>query len=111
GSLTGIVGQYVGGTREPLTAEHLAQGKNFLTMDGRAVWDTAEREVPRVIREVLDAASAKVEDIDFVISHQANKRLLAHILGIVGVPLSKTFTNIERYGNTVASSALIALDE
>ncbi|MBI4820357.1 MAG: ketoacyl-ACP synthase III [Deltaproteobacteria bacterium] len=111
GSLTEIVGMYGGGTREPLTPELVARGGHFLRMDGRAVWDCAVREVPAVIREVLAAANLSVDELDFMISHQANKRLLATILDQVGIPLEKTFTNVEKYGNTVAASALIALDE
>lgn len=111
GSLTEIVGMYGGGTREPLTPELVARGGHFLRMDGRAVWECAVREVPAVIREVLEAACLPVDAIDFMISHQANKRLLATILDQVGIPLEKTFTNVEKYGNTVAASALIALDE
>lgn len=111
GSLTEIVGQYAGGTREPLTPELLQRGGQYLTMNGRAVWDCAIRVVPEVIAEVLAAAGKTVDDVDFVVAHQANKRLLSQILETAGLPLSKTYTNIERYGNTVAASALIALDE
>jgi 3-oxoacyl-[acyl-carrier-protein] synthase-3 len=111
GKLTGIVGQYVGGTQQWLTPELVRDGKVRLEMDGRAVWDCAVSVLPAVIKEVIDEAGVSIGDIDFVVSHQANKRLLLHVLETVGVPLSKTYTNIERYGNTSAASALIALDE
>lgn len=111
GSLTEIVGQFVGGTRQYYTPELVAQGKHLLTMDGRAVWDCASRELPAVVREVLADAGIGVNDVDFFIAHQANKRLLLHVLELLGVPADKTYTNIERYGNTVAASALIALDD
>ncbi len=109
GSLTHIVGQYVGGTREWYSAENA--DRIHVEMDGRAVWDTAVRELPAVLTEVVEAGGYQVSDLDFVISHQANKRLLSTVLDKVGVPLSKTYTNVERYGNTVAASAFIALDE
>ena len=111
GSLTGIVGQYGGGTADPLTAELVAGRRHKLVMDGRAVWDCAIREMPAVVREVLDAHGAAVHEVDFVVSHQANKRLLFSVLEELGVPTTKTYTNVERYGNTVAASAMIALDE
>lgn len=111
GSLTEIVGQYVGGTRQWLTPSLVRDGKIKLEMDGPAVWDCAVRVLPEVIKEVLDEAGVRLEEIDFVVSHQANKRLLIHVLERVGIPPSKTYTNIERYGNTSAASALIALDE
>jgi 3-oxoacyl-[acyl-carrier-protein] synthase-3 len=111
GSLTGIVGQTVGGTRQWYTPEAIREGAVKLEMDGRAVWDCAARELPAAIAEVLAAEGLTVDDVDFVVAHQANKRLLMHVLGLAGIPPAKTYTNIERYGNTVAASALIALDE
>lgn len=111
GSLTGIVGQYIGGTKEWFTPEAVRDGKIKLEMNGRAVWDCATRELPAVIQEVLARGGHRIEDLDFVVSHQANKRLLFHVLELAGISLEKTHTNIEQYGNTVAASAMIALDE
>lgn len=111
GSLFHIVGQYGGGTSDPLTPELVAARRHMLTMDGRAVWDCAMREMPAVVREVLEAEGVSVSAVDFVVSHQANKRLLHSVLEELGVPTDKTYTNVERYGNTVAASAMVALDE
>jgi 3-oxoacyl-[acyl-carrier-protein] synthase-3 len=106
-----IIGQFAGGTREPLTPENVAAGRHRLTMDGRAVWESAVREVPRVVNEVLEAAGFALADVDFLVSHQANKRLLLQIIETLGLPREKTYTNVERYGNTTSASALVALDE
>jgi 3-oxoacyl-[acyl-carrier-protein] synthase III len=111
GGLTGIVGQYVGGTQSWYTPESIANGDVKLVMDGRAVWDCAVDVLPKVIHEVVEAGGYTLDDVDFVVAHQANKRLLYHVLERTGVPLTKTYTNIEKYGNTVAASAFIALDE
>lgn len=111
GALTDIVGQYVGGTREWYTPEALEQKKVKLEMDGRAVWDCAVEVLPEVIKEVVAKGGYQLEDVDFVVSHQANKRLLYHVMERAGIPLEKTFTNIEAYGNTSAASVFIALDE
>lgn len=111
GKLTGIVGQYVGGTQTWLTPELVRDGKIKLEMDGRAVWDCAVSVLPQVIKQVVEAGGFSLEEVDFVVAHQANKRLLLHVLERAGIPLAKTFTNIEQYGNTSAASALIALDE
>lgn len=111
GSLTGIVGQYVGGTEQWYTPAALENNEVKLVMDGRAVWDCAVDVLPKVIDEVVTAGGYTLDDVDFVVSHQANKRLLYHVLENAGVPLSKTYTNIEKYGNTVAASAFIALDD
>jgi 3-oxoacyl-[acyl-carrier-protein] synthase III len=111
GSLAEIVGQFGGGTRDPLTPELVAEKRHKLRMDGRAVWDCATREMPAVVRELLEAQKMTVSDVDFVISHQANKRLLYAVLEGLNIPPEKTYTNVEQYGNTVAASAMIALDE
>jgi len=111
GTKAGLVGQYGGGTAEPIDEALLASKRHLLQLDGRGVWDFAVRQMPRVVREVLDAEGVDVGDVDFFVSHQANKRLLGAILDELGVPSSKTYTNVERYGNTVAASAMVALDE
>lgn len=111
GSLTEIVGRFVGGTKEPLTPQALEEGTHHLKMDGKAVWACATTVIPEVVREVLSARQMSVADVDFVVSHQANKRMIQHILDELGVPPEKTYFNVERYANTSASSVLIALDE
>jgi len=111
GRLAEIVGQYGGGTRDPLTPELVAEKRHKLRMDGRAVWSCAVAEMPAVVRDLLKSQALTVDDVDFVVSHQANKRLLFAILDELKIPTQKTYTNVERYGNTVAASAMVALDE
>jgi len=111
GSQADIVGQFGGGTKDPLTPELVADKRHKLRMDGRAVWACATQEMPAIVQEVLSAQKVTVSDLDFVISHQANKRLLFAVMDKLNIPTSKTYTNVEKYGNTVAASAMIALDE
>ncbi|MEE2903572.1 MAG: ketoacyl-ACP synthase III [Myxococcota bacterium] len=111
GGLAEIVGQYGGGTRDPLTPELVAEKRHKLRMDGRAVWNCAVAEMPAVVRDLLESHELTADDIDFVVSHQANKRLLFAVLDELQIPTQKTYTNVERYGNTVAASAMVALDE
>jgi 3-oxoacyl-[acyl-carrier-protein] synthase-3 len=111
GTLTEIIGQYIGGTRQWFTPEAVAENKIVVTMDGRAIWDVAVRELPELMRELVTAGGHSLDDVDFVVSHQANERLLKEVMRVAGVPESKSFTNVHRYGNTGAASALVALDE
>jgi 3-oxoacyl-[acyl-carrier-protein] synthase-3 len=111
GELTGIVGQSVGGTREYYTPEALRDGRAKLHMDGRAVWDCAVRELPRVVRAVVEGAGFSLADVDYVVPHQANRRLVERVLDDLGIEHDRAWFNVEKYGNTVAASAFVALDE
>lgn len=111
GKLTGIIGQYVGGSRQWYTPELVRDKKVKLEMNGSAVWDCATEVLPKVMHEVVEAGGYQMSDVDFVVSHQANRRMLLHILERAGVPLDRTYTNMDRYGNTGPASSLIALDE
>ena len=111
GSLAEIVGRFPGGSRQPLTPELVADNGHFLKMDGRAVWKVAIRVLPEVIKQVVADGGATVSDLQFVVSHQANKKLLLAALAELGVSADRTFTNVETYGNTGPASALLALDE
>lgn len=111
GDLTHIVGQYIGGTERWYRPEDIAENRVVLEMDGRAVWDCAVTRLPEIVRALLSEARVTASEVDFVVSHQANRRLLFEIMDRLELPRSKTFTNVERYANTACASALIALDE
>lgn len=100
-----------GGTREPLTAETLAAGRQFLVMDGRAVFKWAVRLVADAVADVLEHADLKLADIDLFVLHQANKRILDAAAESLGVSPEKVLINLDRYGNTSAGSIPLALAE
>jgi 3-oxoacyl-[acyl-carrier-protein] synthase-3 len=100
-----------GGSRQQATEEAIRRGETFFRMQGRAVWDFAVKRVPEAISAALDGAGWTVEEIDLLIAHQANERLLEQIRIRLGLPPDKIFLNIARFGNTAAASLGIALDE
>ena len=100
-----------GGTREPLTAESLSSGRQFLHMDGRAVFKWAVRTLQEAVDEVVAAAGLNILDIDLAVFHQANTRILAAASEALDLPKQKVFANLEQYGNTSAASIPLALDE
>jgi 3-oxoacyl-[acyl-carrier-protein] synthase-3 len=100
-----------GGSREPLTAEGLAAGRQFISMKGTEVYKVAVRSLEEVCREVLDAEGLKPSQVDYVIAHQANKRILDATLERLEIPASKCWMNLEKYGNTSAASVPMTLDE
>jgi len=82
-----------------------------LTMDGKEVYKFATREVPVVINEALEAAGMTVDDVDWLLLHQANIRIMETVANRLGMPMEKVITNLSKYGNTSAASIPLALDE
>jgi 3-oxoacyl-[acyl-carrier-protein] synthase-3 len=101
----------VGGSREPVTPSGLAAGRQFLRMDGRAVFKWAVRTVVDVARDVVSHAELEMDDIDLVVMHQANQRIVDAAVSSLGVERGKVVVNLDRYGNTTAASIQIVLDE
>ncbi|MGD9542596.1 MAG: beta-ketoacyl-ACP synthase III [Methylocystis sp.] len=111
GSMTGILGIYGGGSRHPPSLEMLEEKTGKIKMRGREVYKVATRLLPEVVDETLKAAGLTAADVDHVIAHQANKRIIESALQNLGVPLEKCWINIDRYGNTSSASMPITLDE
>ena len=84
---------------------------HFLRMDGRPVFKWAIRTLKETIGEVLDAAGMGLDDIDLVVFHQANMRIINAAVEELGMPPGKVFNNLDRYGNTSSASIPLALDE
>jgi 3-oxoacyl-[acyl-carrier-protein] synthase-3 len=85
--------------------------RHFLQMDGRDIFKFAVNALKESIPRVLEMAGMSREDIDFLIIHQGNYRILEAGARFAGVPMDKVFVNIHRYGNTSAASVPIALHE
>lgn len=86
-------------------------GDPFLRMDGQAVFKFAVRVLAEVGEEVLTAAGLKAEDVDWLIPHQANVRILQATAKRLGIPAEKCIVTVGRHGNTSAASIPLALDE
>ena len=80
-------------------------------MSGQDVFKWAVRAVPQVVQKSLDQACLSVEDVDWLVLHQANKRILASAADRLKIPPEKIISNISSYGNTSAGSIPLALDE
>jgi 3-oxoacyl-[acyl-carrier-protein] synthase-3 len=100
-----------GGTRMPLTPDAYAEGNQYLRMDGRGVFKWAVRVFEESTRDVLQHAQTSVEQIDMIVLHQANQRIIDSAVSDLNVPAEKVFVNLDRYGNTSAASIPLALDE
>ena len=100
-----------GGTRSPLTPERYMDGQQYLLMDGRNVFKWAVRVVDESARQVLHRANVEANDLDLVILHQANQRIIDSAVSDLDVARDKVFVNLDRYGNTSGASIPLALDE
>ncbi|MFW6169206.1 MAG: beta-ketoacyl-ACP synthase III [Planctomycetota bacterium] len=108
GELLSIPG---GGSREPLTPGSLEKGLQYLRMDGRAVFKWAVRMINDIANDVVRHAQLTIEDIDLVIMHQANLRIIDAAVDGLGVDRDKVVVNLDRYGNTTAASVPLVLEE
>jgi 3-oxoacyl-[acyl-carrier-protein] synthase III len=100
-----------GGSRNPVTAETVAQEMHFLQMNGREVYRFATRILVSSAEKLLDECGLTVDDIDLYIPHQANKRIIDHAARNLEIPEDKIFVNVQKYGNTSSASIPLCLAE
>ena len=94
-----------------INEEMIKDGRHYPKMDGRFVFKSAVERFQEVIQEALSANSLELKDINLLILHQANLRIVESVTHVLNISPEKTFHNIEKYGNTTAASIPIALDE
>lgn len=99
------------GDAEILRAGGAGDGDRFIHMDGPAVFRFAVDAVPKCIDAVLAQAGMTLSQVDHVICHQANSRIIDYVVRRLKAPPEKFYKNMDRYGNTSAASIPIALDE
>ena len=101
-----------GGSAAPASLETVSSGSHYIQMDGRAVFRFATRIMADATRRVLDKAGVPVSEVDLVVPHQANKRIIQHsVLRQLKIPEDKVYVNVHKYGNTSTASIPIALCE
>lgn len=98
-----------GGSRRPATQETLAAREHYLSMDGREVYRQAIPTMLESSLRVLERAGWEVADVDRLVAHQANARILEMVADRLGLPRERCTINIDRYGNTAAASIPLAL--
>jgi 3-oxoacyl-[acyl-carrier-protein] synthase-3 len=102
----------VGFAQRPyVTAKDLETGRHIPEMNGRGVFKMAVTKMPEVIRSICKTHGVAVEQIDLLIAHQANLRINESVQKTLGLPDSRVYNNIQRFGNTTAATIPIALDE
>jgi len=100
-----------GGSNTPASTASLASRGHFLKMKGKEVFKYAVRGMEEAARDILEQHGIAANQINLVIPHQANLRIIESIAQYLELPMERFFVNLDRYGNTSAASIPIALDE
>lgn len=100
-----------GGSRHPASAESVAARDHFLKMEGSGVFRHAVPMMETATHAALENAGLKLDDIDWVVPHQANSRIVNSLVKRLGVPTERVIVNLDRVANTSTASIPIAFDE
>ncbi len=111
GSGAQLLDRPAGGSRLPITDEAFDPAASFLHMDGRQVYNFAVKVVSEGIVDLMERNKVCLNDVAWIVPHQANVRIIEAASKRSKIPLSKFFVNIEEYANTSAASIPIALSE
>jgi 3-oxoacyl-[acyl-carrier-protein] synthase III len=106
-----LLGIPAGGSRNPATHETVDKRMHYIKMRGQELYKLGIKAMAEAGVKALQAGNLTLDDIDIVIPHQANKRMIDAIGEYMGVPEEKMFVNIEKYGNTSSVTMAVALDE
>ena len=111
GTLAELLYRPAGGATVPFSEAVLGERSHYVKMAGREVFKHAVRSMSEAADRALDAARLTGSDIDLMIPHQANVRIIEATAKHANIPLDKVYVNVDRYGNTSSASIPIALDE
>jgi len=100
----------VGGTRHP-ASQAFDPADAYLQMNGREVFKFATRVMEDSATRLLDRLGMTIDDVDLLVPHQANQRIIDHAVARLGIDPQRVFGNLDRYGNTSAASIPLALAE
>ncbi len=100
-----------GGSSDPISEKVVCDRSHFMKMAGREVFKAAVRAMTEACDEALTRAGVTADQIDLLVPHQANLRIIDATAKHAGIPMSKVMVNLDRYGNTSSASIPLALDQ
>lgn len=103
--------QEVGGSKEPLTAENIGENRHFVFQEGQTVFKQAVTNMAEVAANIMEKNQLTSEDVDWLVPHQANLRIIDATAKRMGVGKEKVMVNIEKFGNTTAGTIPLCLWE
>lgn len=111
GKCAGSLKVLAGGSRMPTTAETVRDGLHYAKINGNEIYLNAVRFSVRSIRETLESGKVTADEIDHIVPHQANIRIINSVMAHSKLRQEALVTNLERYGNTASASIPLALAE
>ncbi len=100
-----------GGSADPISEQVVCSRNHYMKMAGREVFKAAVRTMAEACDEAIRRAGVRPDEIDLLVPHQANIRIIEATAKHAGMPLSKVMINVDRYGNTSSASIPLALDQ
>ena len=111
GSLAELLYRPAGGARVPIDIAVLDERSHFVKMAGPEVFKSAVRSMCEAAEGAIQRAGLTSADIDYLVPHQANMRIIEATAKYAGIPMDKVYINVDRYGNMSSASVAVALDE
>ncbi len=111
GNLSELLCRPAGGAIEPITECVIQEARHLVHMQGREVFKNAVRNMAEACDVALQQAGMTAADIDLLVPHQANIRIIEATSKYAGLDMDKVFVNVDRYGNMSSASVPVALDE
>jgi 3-oxoacyl-[acyl-carrier-protein] synthase-3 len=111
GSLAHLLQVPMGAARVPIDSANLCHPDRYIRMEGQEVFKSAVKAMGEAATKILEICNVDSKDIDLMIPHQANIRIIEATAKRIKLPMDRVYVNIHKYGNTSAASIPIALDE
>ena len=100
-----------GGSADPISEKVVCERSHYMKMAGREVFKAAVLAMADACDEALERAGVRADQIDLLVPHQANLRIIEATAKHAGVPMSKVMVNVDRYGNTSSASIPLAMEQ
>jgi 3-oxoacyl-[acyl-carrier-protein] synthase-3 len=111
GRLGDLLYRPAGGVAIPMSADVLQRGDHLVKMAGREVFKNAVRSMSEATDFALQRAGLRSEDVDLLVPHQANMRIMEATAKYANIPMEKVFVNVDRFGNMSSATIPVAIDE
>jgi 3-oxoacyl-[acyl-carrier-protein] synthase III len=111
GRLAPLLNRPGGGAADPISEKVVCERSHYMKMAGREVFKAAVLAMADACDEALRKAGVTADEVDLLVPHQANLRIIEATAKHAGIPMSKVMVNVDRYGNTSSASIPLALDQ